>query len=85
MNERNTFSSTTTGETYKTNNQFNCNSKHLVHLLTCRICLEQYVGQTVEEFRLRWNNYKSNDCKYQNLESCMQQHLFELVREITAF
>ena len=31
----------------------------------------------VEKFRLRWNNDKSNDRKYQKLESCMQQHPFE--------
>ena len=31
----------------------------------------------VEDIRLRWNNYKSNDRKYQKLESYMQQHLFE--------
>ena len=24
-----------------------------------------------------WNNYKSNDRKYQKFESCMLQHLFE--------
>ena len=28
---------------------------------------------------MRWNNYKSNDRKYQKLEPCMQQHLFEYV------
>ena len=26
---------------------------------------------------MRWNNYKSNDRKYQKLELCMQQHLFK--------
>ena len=59
MNETDTFTSTTTGETYKINHQFSCNNKCLLYLLTCKLCLKQYVGQTVEEFRLRWNNYKS--------------------------
>ena len=77
VNDTDTFTSTTTGETYKINHQFNYNNKCLVYLLTCKICLEQYVEQTVEEFRLRWNNYKSNDRKYQKLESCIQRHLFE--------
>ena len=36
-----------------------------------------YVGQTVEEFRCRWNSYKSNGRKYQEYGTCMQQHLFE--------
>ena len=53
INETDTFSSTTTGEKYKINRQFNCNNECLVYLLTCEVCLKQYVGQTVEEFRLR--------------------------------
>ena len=36
-----------------------------------------YVGETVEELRLRYNNYQSKDHKYQKLESCMQQQLFQ--------
>ena len=77
LNVNETDACTTTGKTYKINYQFNCNSKYLVYFLTCKVCLKQYVGQTVEDFRLRWNNYKSNDRKYQKLESCMQQHLFD--------
>ena len=77
VNETDTFTSTTTGETYKINHQFNCNTKCLVYLLTFKVWLKQYAGQTAEEFRLRWKNYKSNDCKYQKLELCMQQRLFE--------
>ena len=38
--------------------------------------LKKHVGQTVDEFRRRSNNYKSNDSKFQRLESCMQEHLF---------
>ena len=30
-------------------------------MLTCKICRKQYVGQTVDIFRSRLNNYKSND------------------------
>ena len=77
VNKTDTFASATTGETYKINHQFNCNSKCFVYLLTCKVCLKQYVGQTVDEFRLRWNKYKSNDHKYQKLESCMQQYISE--------
>ena len=40
--------------------------------------LKQYVGQTVDEFRRRWNNYKSNDRKFQRLGPSMQEHLFSL-------
>ena len=64
-------------ETFKTNHKLGCNDKCLVYLLICNVCLKQYVGQTVEEFRYRWNNYKSNGCKYQEYDTCMQQHFFE--------
>ena len=39
-------------------------------------CLKQYVGQTIDTFRHRWNNYKINDRKCQRSEPCMQEHLF---------
>ena len=66
---RTLFTSTVTGETYIINHKFNCNDKCLVYLLTCNCCKKQYVGQTVDEFRFRWNiDYKSD---------CMQQHLYE--------
>ena len=77
VNKTSTFSSTVTGETYIINHKFNCNGKCLVYLLTCNWCKKQYVGQTVDEFHFRWNNYKSNCRKHQRGETCMQQHLYE--------
>ena len=77
VNETSTFDSTVTGETYIINHKFNCNDKCLVYLLTCNCCKKQYVSQTTHEFRLRWNNYKSNCSKHQRGETCMQQHLYE--------
>ena len=76
VTETSNFTSTATQNTYKINHQFNCSEKCLVYLLTCNKCFKQYVGQTVDEFRRRWNNYKSNDRKFQRLEPCMQEHLF---------
>ena len=38
--------------------------------------MKQYVGQSIDNFRHRWNNYKSNDRKFQRPEPCMQEHLF---------
>ena len=64
VTETETFSSTSTNQTYKINHEFNCNESSLIYLLTCKICRKQYVGQTVDFFRSRWNNYKSNDRKY---------------------
>ena len=58
---------------YKLNWDDNC----LIYLLTCKCCGKQYVGETTDEFRLRWNNYKSNDRKNARNEACTQEHLFE--------
>ena len=33
------------------------------YLTTCKKCLKQYAGQTVDMFRSRWNNYKDNSRK----------------------
>ena len=77
VKETETFASTTTRKTFKINHKLNCNDKCLVYLLTCNACLKQYVGQTVEEFRYRCNNYKNNGRNYQEYGTCMQQHLFE--------
>ena len=74
--ETDSFTSTSTGKTYKINHQFNCSDKCLIYLLTCKTCLKQYVGQTVDEFRYRWNNYKRNDKKYLRGKSCFL-HIFE--------
>ena len=65
------------GKIFKINFKLNCNDKCLVYLLTCNACLKQYVGQTVEEFRCRWNNYKKNGRNYHDYSTYMQQHLFE--------
>ena len=44
---------------YKINHSFNCDSKCLIYLFSCKVCGIRYVGSTVDRFRLRWNNYKS--------------------------
>ena len=49
----------------------------LIYLVTCKCCGKHYVGKTTDEFRLGWNNYKSNDRKNARNEACMQEHLFE--------
>ena len=43
--------------------RFTCSDKCLVYLLSCKVCGRQYTGQTVDEFRYRWNNYKDNNRK----------------------
>ena len=59
ITETNTFTSSVTGETYKINHRLDCNEKCLVYLLTCNKCKKQYTGQTTDNYRDRWNNYKS--------------------------
>ena len=77
VNETSIFTSLVTGETYIINHKFNCNDKGLVYLSTCNCCKKHYMGQTVDKFSFRWNNYKSNCRKYQRGETCMQQHLYK--------
>ena len=42
--------------------------------------MKQYVGETTDAFRKRWNSYKNNARKFLREESCMQQYLFEQFR-----
>ena len=53
----------------------------MILLLTCKVCLKQYVGQTLDEFRLKWNNYKSTSRKHWRLEPWTQKHLIEHFNE----
>ena len=77
MTETKTFSSTVTKKEYKINHKFNCNDKYVIYLLMCSKCMLQYVGKTVDGFRLRWNNYKKNDKNFLKGQTSMQQHLSE--------
>ena len=72
-----TFSSFVTKSPYKINHNFNCNSKYLIYLLSCKTCGKQYSGKTVDNVRSRWNNYKTDARKAAsgNIESCKQQFL----------
>ena len=72
-----TFISTTTNERFKPNHKLDCDGNCLIYLLTCKCCGRQYVGETTDEFRLRWDNYKSNDSNDAWNEARMQKHLFE--------
>ena len=73
VNEADCFVSSVTKEEYKINHCFDCNEKWLIYLLTCRVCLKQYVEQTIDEYRLRRSNYKINNRKHQRFESWMQE------------
>ena len=68
---------TATGKRFKINHKLKCEDNSLIYLLTCRCCGKQYVGETIDEYPLRWNSYKSNDWKNARNETCMQGNLFE--------
>ena len=70
-----TFTSSSTNQTYKINHEFNFNESSLIYLITCKICRKQCGRQTVDIFRSRWNNYKSNGRKYLVGKPCMQEHI----------
>ena len=62
---------------FNINHRFDCNERCLICLITCNRCLKQYVGQTANEFRQRWNNYKDKARTFVRGEHCMQRHLYE--------
>ena len=55
-----TFTSTTTGKTYSKKHIGNCTTMNVVYLLTCKICLKQYVGETGRELRTRISEHISS-------------------------
>ena len=77
VTETEAFASTSANQTYRINHEFNFNESSLIYLLTGKICQKQYVIQTVDIFRSRWNNYKSNDRKCLVGEPCMEEHISE--------
>ena len=77
ISERDTFTCSNDGTTSKIDHKSNCNKTWLIYLITCKKCFKQYVGQTVDTFRSRWNNYKDNARKYGRSQHCMKNHLCE--------
>ena len=77
ITETETFICNNDQRSYKINHNFECNEKCLIYLLNCNCCQKQYVGQTVDTFRKRWNNYKDNARKFNRGEHCIQRHLYE--------
>ena len=76
VTDTDTFTSTVTGESFKINNQLNCDDRCIIDLLTCKQCQKQNAGETTDDFRYRWNNYRCNSRTFDRKEPCMQQHLY---------
>ena len=54
------FKSTVTGEIYKMNFYFDCNSLCDLYLITCKVCKEKYTGSTVTKFRARHHGHNGS-------------------------
>ena len=59
VNNTDVFQSFVTKESYKINHKFDCDSKCIIYLFSCKACRLQYVGSTIERSHFRWNNYKN--------------------------
>ena len=59
----------------KINYHFNCNSKCLIYLFSCKVCGKQYVGFTTDKFSYQWYNYKNCQHKAEKEEHHMQKQL----------
>ena len=76
VTDTDTCTSTVTGESFEINHQLNCDDKCIIYLLPCKQCQKQYTGETTDDFRYIWNNYKCYSRKFDTKESCMQEHLY---------
>ena len=75
MTGSDTFTSTVTGESFKINHQLKCDDRCIIYFLTSKQFQKQY-AETVDDFRYRWSNYKSNPKNFGRKESYMQEHLY---------
>ena len=50
------FPSHVTEETFKINHYFDCTSRSLIYMISCKVCGKQYVVSAMKRFRLWWNN-----------------------------
>ena len=77
VTDTDTFTSTVTGEYFKIGPHLNCDDRCLIYLLTCKQCQKQYTGETTDNFKYRWSNYKFNFRKFDRKEHCIQEHLYK--------
>ena len=82
ITEADSFTFSNDKTSFKINHICDCSKRCLIYLITCNRCLKQYVGQTVDEFRYRWNNYKDNakSLKVENTASkdtCMNTLIYQ--------
>ena len=65
------FTSTKTGTTYTIRHNFNCTSRNLIYLITCKKCHKQYVGLTTTQLNIRINHHRSNTLNHKRIYLCV--------------
>ena len=66
MKKPSTFKSKHSKEVFQIKKNFNCNSKMVVYVIECRVCVKQCNGSTATKFLARANNYKSTHHNFRN-------------------
>ena len=69
LGEGTDFKINVTDKNFVINFNLNCNSDHVVYLLSCARCAIQYVGSTITKFWTRFNNHKSRLNAHRRLSS----------------
>ena len=59
LKEGKEFESSYTGLAYKIRHHLTCKSKYVVYLVTCQLCLKQYVGKTTQFMHTRHTGHRS--------------------------
>ncbi len=57
QNNPDTLRSTSTGREYRVPQKYTCNTRNVIHLITCHKCGKQYVGETYRTFKERMNGH----------------------------
>ena len=58
INESTEFTSSSTSEIFSLKNDFDCTSKNIIYLITCKRCNSQYVGQTHQKVSKIMNSHR---------------------------
>lgn len=60
MSPSNQFESFTNHKMFNINGYINCNTSHVVYLISCNLCRVQYVGCTVQKLKQRFRRHVSD-------------------------
>ena len=60
INTNDTFTSNSTGNTFRVRATATCKTKNIIYLIECRLCGMQYVGETENALHIRMNGHRSD-------------------------